>query len=231
MTVKQLRDGRRTRGWSQQHAAARLGVSQSYLSMLEKGKRALPGALARKAAGLYRLPPAALPLGRRQFTPAPVDPQVLAEELAALGYPGFAYLHRRRRAGRRNPAETLLAALAQNDLEARTAEALPWLLLAHPDLDAAWLAEEAHRHNLQNRLGFMVALTRELAVRGQLSHARQLADLEASLERSRLAVEDTFCQASLTPTEGRWLRKKRSKLARHWNLLTDWSSVFLRYAA
>lgn len=229
MTAEQLKTGRQGRGWSQQHAAARLGVSQSYLSMLEKGKRALPGALAGRAAGLYRLLPGTLPLGKRQFTPAPVDPQVLAEELAALGYPGFAYL--RRRASRRNPAETLLAALAQNHLEARTAEALPWLLLAHSNLDTAWLAEEARRHNLQNRLGFVVALARELAVLRRLSHARQLADLEASLERSRLAVEDTFCQGSLTAPERRWLRKKRSKLARHWNLLTDWSSAFLRYAA
>src|SRR5204862_2965596 len=45
----------------------------------------------------------------------------------ALGYPGFTHL-RPRRWALKNPAEVLLAALAQDDLEPRLVEALPWLL-------------------------------------------------------------------------------------------------------
>ncbi len=51
------------------------------------------------------------------------------------------------------------------------------------------------------------------------------------LERSRLVREDTFCHASLTEVEKRWLREKRPPEAQHRNLLTDLTVEQLPYAA
>ena len=58
-----------------------------------------------------------------------VDGQRLVEDLAKLDYPGFAYVRTRVRS--KNPGEVLLTALAQENLEGRAAEALPWLLLRY----------------------------------------------------------------------------------------------------
>lgn len=39
MNGQQLRSARKQKGWSQEQAAAQLGVSQAYLSLLEGGAR------------------------------------------------------------------------------------------------------------------------------------------------------------------------------------------------
>lgn len=79
----------------------------------------------------------------------------MAKELAALGYPGFAYM----RGGRkRNPGEVLFCALAQENLEPCLTEALPWILLKYADLDWTWLVGAVKQHDLQNRLEFLTAL-------------------------------------------------------------------------
>jgi hypothetical protein len=91
---------------------------------------------------------------------------------------------------------------------------------------------EARLRDLQNRLGFLVALGRRLAeMRGDPSAAGSLRAVEESLNRSRLVREDTLCQDSLSAAERRWLRKARPAAARHWNLLTDLDSPNLSYAA
>jgi hypothetical protein len=153
----------------------------------------------------------------------------LTQQLSALGYPGFSYLPSY---GRNNPAEVLLSLLAQENLEARLVEALPWLLLKYWDMDADWLVNQAKRLDLQNRLGFLTNLARRASpsARGYNptpDHA--LAELEAHLERGRLALEDTLCQSSLSVAERTWLRENRSPEAAHWNLLTDWRPEHLRY--
>ena len=157
--MNQLRTARQARGWTQARAAARLGVSQPYLAMLEAGQRPLTSAVARRAMRVYSLPPTVLPPG--------VAPRVgaatLAQDLAALGYPGFVHLTRRGCAAK-HPGAVLLTALAQPELEARAVEALPWLLLRYWSLDPAWLVREAKVRDLQNRLGFVVSLAREVAV-------------------------------------------------------------------
>jgi len=90
---------------------------------------------------------------------------------------------------------------------------------------------EAKARDLQNRLGLVVSLARRLAERGQgASQAAALAALEATLDRSRLAREDTLCRASMPEAERRWVREHRSEEARHWNLLTDWTVDAVRYA-
>ena len=232
MNPPDLKWARRQRRWSQKEAATRLGLSQPYLAMLETGKRPLSAQLVRRVVRVYGLPPTALPLPEPPRTPTRAEAQTLAEQLAALGYPGFAYL--RRRCWKKNPAAVLLTALAQSDLEARLTEALPWLLLRYWDLNATWLVEQAKRRDLQNRLGFLVSLARQVARRvDPLNQSRNqaLAELEESLERSRLAREDTLCQASLTEPERRWLKENRPEEAARWNLLTDWRPEALRYAA
>ena len=220
-----LKQRRRERGWSQEGAAVRLGLSQSYVSMLERGSRPLLPRLARKMARVYGLP-TVLPVSE----PRPTDNQTLAEALARLEYPGFAYLRTRRQ--RKNPAAVLLTALTTDDLEARVTEALPWLLLRYADrLDTRWLLEQAQLHTFQNRLGFVVNLARQVAEATPQYRGRVpvLTWLEQNLQKSRLASEDTLCQARMSDVRRRWLRDNRTQEAAYWNLLTDWRPEALRY--
>jgi len=83
----------------------------------------------------------------------------LAFELAALGYPGFAYLQA---STERAPAEVVLSALQVSNLEPRLVEALPWVLLERGDLDWEWLVREALLNELQNKLGFLTNVARRL---------------------------------------------------------------------
>ena len=224
-----LKAARERTGKSQLQVSRSLGVSQGYVSLLESGARRVPAHLAKRFVKLYGLAPTVLPV-ETDFSPlASWDAQTLAEELAALGYPGFSYIRSRRR---RNPAEVLLAALSQRDLESRLAESLPWVLLHYPELDQDWLVEQARLHNLQNRLGFVVTLAREVARRQarQDKRLKALAELESALEESRLAREGTFCRESLSEAERRWLGEVRPPEAQHWNLLTDWRPETVRYA-
>ena len=230
MNLNDLRSGRLAKGLSQVQAAARLGVSQSYLAMLESGRRRLTPGLARRAMKVYDLSPTVLPpsevLSRHR-----VDAETLAKDLAGLGYPGFAYL-RPQNWKPKNPSDVLLAALAQDDLDARLVEALPWLVLKYWPLDREWLVREAKLRDLQNRLGFVVSLARRVAGRARDERkARALSELETELERSRLAREDTLCKASLPEPERRWLAENRPQDAKHWNVLTDWTADALRYLA
>lgn len=218
MNYEQLKSARLERGWSQQEAAARLGVTQSYLSLLENGRRS-PTPLARRLMQVYDLPPTVLPA---QVVRENVTADFLARELALLGYPGFAHL----RGGLRkvNPAEYLLTALAQRNLEARTAEALPWLVLRYPDMPKDFLVREARARNLQNRLGFVVTLGSRAIGRDDLQ------PLEQTLADSKLEKEDSFCK-ELNEAERRWLREHRSEEARQWHLLSDLRPDAVRYVA
>ena len=228
MTPDQLKLARLAKDWSQQQAAARLGVSQPYLHMLETGKRRLTPALARKLAVAYGLAPDALPLAEG-FQPSVVPQDDLVESLAKAGYPGFGYL--RTRGAGKNPLELLLLALSQPALEPRVAEALPWLLLRY-GRDTDWLVAQARQHNLQNRLGFVVNLARQLSARDpQAAHrTKALRALESALEESRLAKQDVFYRPPRTPGEREWLEQNRPEEARHWNLLSDMTPAHLQYA-
>jgi transcriptional regulator with XRE-family HTH domain len=227
MLKEQLRAGRMKAGLTQLQAARRLGVSQPYLSQLEKGERPVTAELARSAATLYRLPATALPVPTS--VPQGADPNRLARQLAGLGYPGFAHL----RSLKANPAAVVIEALMHKDLELRLAEALPWVLLRYPGLDWSWLVRQAKLLDVQNRLGFLVDVAKELAA--TRAHFRpaleQLSAVEEQLERARLAREDTLCRESMPAAERRWLETNRSPLARHWNLLTGLTPDQLSYAA
>lgn len=219
MQTVTLRQARLRLHHNQQEAAARLGVSQAYLSMLESGKRTPSEQLARKLMRVYGVPPTVLPFSG---VPKNLPPDFWARELAALGYPGFAHLRHGSR--KLNPAEFLARALEQNNLEARVAEGLPWLVSRYPEMDFAWLTAQARQKNLQNRLGFVVTLAR-LA-----SHNAALEAPEQALLESKLAKEDAFCRV-LNDAEVRWLRENRSEHAAQWNLLSDLRPDQLRYVA
>jgi transcriptional regulator with XRE-family HTH domain len=148
MTSEQPKKGRLNTNLTQVEAARKLRVSQPYLSQLEKGKRPVTPDLARAAATLYGLSATALPMSELART-APADPAELARQLSGLGYPGFRHL----RAANANPAEVMLHALLQKDLEVRLSEALPWLAVKYgADLNWPWLLRHLKQHDAQNRL-------------------------------------------------------------------------------
>ena len=223
MNGQELREARLREGWTQQQTAERLGVTQAYLSMVEHGRRVLPYSLARKAAEILHAPPTALPL-REGGVGASSNSDKLRSELAALGYPGFAHVRGR---VRRNPAEVLLNALNESDLDTRVVEGLPWLVFTYADLDWDWAVQNAKLRDLQNRLGFVTTLAFGLGASRPSSpstdeeRSRKLKEYAAVLDRSRLAKEDTLCHDSLTEAERKWLRVNRPEEAAHWNLLTD----------
>lgn len=101
MQYEQLKAGRLRAGLTQKQAAERLGVSQTYLSQLEKGERPVTAELGSSATALYRLPATALPLPEMFAEDPEPDDALLARQLSGLGYPGFAHLRPRKT----NPAD------------------------------------------------------------------------------------------------------------------------------
>jgi transcriptional regulator with XRE-family HTH domain len=229
MTSQQFKTGRVQARLTQMQAAQRLGLSQPYLSQLERGQRPVTPELARLATKAYGLPPTGLPVHNATTSGQVSNAPRLARQLSGLGYPGFAHL----RAEQTNPATLVLQSLVQRDLEVRLTEALPWVLGTYPDLSWPWLVDQAKLKDVQNRLGFLVGMTKELGVsRVKFRSALEpLSAVEVKLEHSRLVREDTLCRESMPVAERRWLTSNRSPLARHWNLLTGLTIDQLPYAA
>lgn len=227
MNPAKLKAARHGRGWTQVHAAERLGITPAYLNFLEHGKRRLTPNLARRVTQLYKLAPDVLPVPV-PFKAVPANDQKLVEMLARLEYPGFAHVPARTQ--KKNPLEVLLTALAQPSLSARVAEALPWVALNFVNADLwPWLLENARKENLQNRLGFVVALAKRVAESRNDARAEALGRLELALDQSRLAKEGFFYRPPYTETEKNWLRQNRTQDAAHWNLLTDMKPENLQY--
>ena len=223
MTGQELRDARKERGWTQADLAGRLGVSRGTSCLLERDSVWVPGRLSQKLASLLNLSPSRRPLSA---TMAPLEADAATRALGTLGYPGFAHYRQRQTL---NPAELLLRALRSTELDARVVEALVWVALTYPDLDWEWLTREAKVNYLQNRLGFLVTLARQLAERTERTEAAErLASSEQALEYSRLQREDAF-RPSMTEAERRWLRQHRPPEAAQWNVLQSASSADLAH--
>lgn len=215
---------RKVRGWKQRDLARTLGVSQPYVSLLERNRRAVPHRLARRLSQVLDLPPSTLPLGSVKRA---LGARRAASSLGRLGYPGFAYLRSR---DALNPAEVLVRTLKAGNLDARVVEALPWVLVTYPNLDWDWLVREAKSEDLQNRLGFVMTVARRLAqARGDCRTAETLSHWEHVLERSRLQREDAF-RESLTDAERQWLKAHRSTEAEEWNVLSTLTHTVLQDA-
>jgi transcriptional regulator with XRE-family HTH domain len=217
MTGGDLKTVRSLANWTQAEGAQRLGVTQAYLSMVERGTRPVSDELAAVALKVYPLPATARLLGVAVVI-HPTE-EFFKNALGELGYPGFSYLKRR---ASLNPAELLLFALDTQNLDSRVTEALPWLPFQFPEMNWEWLTREAKLRDRQNRLAFVTELGRQVAeAKADTRRAEFLAARVAVLERSRLANEDTLCKESMSEVERRWVRSHRSRAARHWNLLTD----------
>jgi transcriptional regulator with XRE-family HTH domain len=227
MTAANWALGRKRAAMTQAQAAGALRISQPYLSQLEKGTRGATPDLARKAMTLYRLPATVLPVSPPEGD-ATAQPAVLEKELAVLGYPGFAHVKSK---SARNPAEVLLSAIVQSDLDARLVEALPWVLGAYPEINWPWLRDQVKLRNAQNRLGYIVYLAKETGASPKSgTEPARFRSWEGDLEAARLAREGTLCRDSMPRPERAWLRSHRPTAAAHWNLLTGLTPEQLPYA-
>jgi DNA-binding XRE family transcriptional regulator len=194
-----LQHWRKRNGLTQVEAAALLGVSQPYLSLLETGARPLTATLRRRMKAAHRT-------DHQDST----DERFRAQ-LSALGYPRFAHVAPAR--PKSSPDALLLRVLAMPCADSRVVEALPWLVQRFAgQMDLDWLVRQAKLQNLQNRLGFV------LQTAGVETPAFSMAVHE--LERSRLLEEATLCWDSMPAATREWMRVNRAPLAEHWNVLT-----------
>jgi len=110
-------------------------------------------------------------------------------------------------------------------------QALPWVLLEHPDLDWQWLVRAAKVNDLQNKLGFCYECCASSAeMLGRNDTAKLLGDQEKTWN-DRLACEETLCpRFSYTSRETLGFDQIDLEEARHWNLLTDLSPGHLSHA-
>jgi transcriptional regulator with XRE-family HTH domain len=224
MNGQTLRQARTDVGMSQVEAAAQLGVSQTLLSLMEKGERSVTPAVAQRAVTHLHATPELLPVS----TKTRHSDDQLAADLGALGYPGYGYL----RSQPRNPAEVFFDALDRPDLDARLVEALPWLPLRYSNMDWNWLTTQAKVHNRQNRLGFVVALSAKVAKKHtKRDVVKRLSQVVKTLEEGRLAKTDTLCQESWPPSQRKFAHNQRSVLAAHWKLDTRLTEENLAYFA
>jgi len=221
MNGEQLLKERLSRNWEQQNAAIRLKVSQPYLSLIESGKRPVTEKLAKRAVKVFSLPPTALPVKETPELSRTKNENLLASQLAGLGYPEFSHLKKTRKV---NPTIVLSTALEIDDLDSRVVEALPWLIFNFPEMDWLRVVDNAKLCDAQNRLGFLLSLALIAAKQTKDENKKDLfKDLLAGLEKSRLASGDSFRRKALTEAEKAWLKEKRSKDARHWRVLSNLS--------
>lgn len=206
----ELLQWRKRNGLTQVDAASMLGVSQPYLSLLEKGARPLTTELRNrmKASG--------------DSGDGRTSDDLFRAQLSALGYPGFAHVPKSRR--RPRPDTLLMTVLAKPDADARVVEALPWLVATfESQLDFSLIVRQAKLQNLQNRVGFVLNVAAVDTAEG-LRAVRQL-------ERARLWQEDTLCWDSMPGATREWMRANRTPLAEHWNVLTRLRSEDVHHAA
>ena len=225
MTGHQLKQYRKQSGLTQDKAARLLGVSQTYLSLLEDDKRPLTEMLKKKAVKGFNLPVTELPAKANTYNVGKVTDNQLTSDLATLGYLGFSHWKRSRL---KNPADVLLSALNADKRAARLVEALPWVVFQFPDMEWKSLVMTAKAHDLQNRLGFVTNVARRMAEKyGKQETAQKLESVEAGLEGSKLEKVGTLCNETMTQAERNWLAQNSTPEAKHWHLLTDLSPRYL----
>jgi transcriptional regulator with XRE-family HTH domain len=163
MTGEDLKSARTASNWTQSEAALRLGVTQAYLSMVERGSRPVSNDLASEVVRVFPLPATARPIEHRAVRGG--GEEFFKRALGELGYPGFAYLDSQQLV---NPAELLLLALDSEDLDARVTEALPWLPMHFPEMNWKWLTSQTKARDRQNRLAYVALLASDVAQRREI---------------------------------------------------------------
>jgi transcriptional regulator with XRE-family HTH domain len=193
-----LQHWRQRNALTQVNAAALLGVSQPYLSLLEKGARPLTATIRSRMKNVRQ-------------TDRPASDDRFRRQLSALGYPKFAHVTPAR--PKSSPDSLLVSVLGVPNVDARVVEALPWLVRRYADqLDLDWLVRQAKLQNLQNRLGFVLQ-TAGIETPKLVAAVREL-------ERARLLQEATLCWDSMPAATREWMRVHRAPSAEHWNILT-----------
>lgn len=194
-----LKPWRRRNNLTQVDAAALLGVSQPYLSLLEKGARPLTKDLRDRMKAVHGLK-----------SKVSTDDR-FRQQLSALGYPPFSHVPPTR--ARPSPDALLLSVLSQHDADSRVVETLPWLVRHYAgQMNFPWLVRQAKLGSLQNRMGFV------LQAAGVATP--QLLTAVHDLERARLLEEATLCWDSMPAAAREWVRANRSPLAMYWNVVT-----------
>jgi transcriptional regulator with XRE-family HTH domain len=228
ITDRKILQSRKEKGWEQIETAEKLGVSQTYLSLLETGKRRITKKLAQKAIKIFGLSEEVLPLEIDFDNLTSAENDILAKELGSLAYPPFAHLKAKQK---KNPAEVLLSALKSDNLDGRIIEALPWIVFNFPNLDWETVIKIAKINDLQNRLGFIVNLAEKLAAKNKDDNKLNLLrEKRMKLANSRLLRENSLSNNSLTEVEKKWLKNNRSKEAKFWRILSDLDIKHLNYA-
>jgi transcriptional regulator with XRE-family HTH domain len=201
--VTKLRRWREQNNLTQVDAARLLGMSQPYLSLLEKGARPVRRELRDR---LNAVRP-----DRREHD---ITDDRLTAQISSLGYPGFTHVEPARPAA--EPAVVLLNALSRPTVDARVTEALPWLAREYADtMNWSWLVQQAKLRNLQNRLGFLI----QIASTSQMTEPAMKNALD-ELDKARLLAEATFLWDSMPVPTRKWMRERRSPEAEHWNVVS-----------
>ena len=194
-----LHNWRRNHKLTQARAASLLGVSQPYLSLLEKGARPLTKTVRARMKSVSASRPH-----------DSLDDR-FREQLSALGYPPFGHVPAAR--PKPLPEAFLISVLTQPDVTARVVEALPWVIRTYAaEMNFPWLVQQAKLRNLRNQLGFLLRVSS--------SNDSELTAAADALEKARLLEEATLCWDSMPLATRKWLSKHRSSLAKHWNLVT-----------
>jgi transcriptional regulator with XRE-family HTH domain len=183
---------RTARGLTQVEAARRLGLSQPYLSLIEKGCRPAPRGLAERLQ----------------------SPETdTASRLREFGWGGAAEVNggpaELARCGL-DPAVTIHDALIEADLDLDTTLGVVWLASrASFTLRWKWLVTQAKLSNTQNRLCYLC----EWCSGAGANAAR------SELSAARLLAESTFCCDSISASEREFLRASRGPRAAYWNIV------------
>lgn len=205
-----LQSWRENHDLTQVEAASLLGVSQPYLSLLERGARPLSKALRTRMNSVLR------------SRPEDARDDRFGEQLSTLGYAPFGHVSPAR--VKPAPDVLLLSVLGQPDADSRVVEALPWLVRTYaPTMNFPWLVQQAKLGNLQNRMGFLFQATG--------CQRTDLVEAVEALDRARLLGEATLCWDSMPAATRKWMREHRSPMAEHWNLVTTLQPEQSQHAA
>lgn len=172
--------------------------------------------------------------------PPALDEDYPEKALAVLGYPGFAYLTRyikfeTQRERTPNPTELIQWAIAENVLNTRIMEALPWLLAAYVSrIDWKSLIDNAQKQGVQNWLGYLVCLALKLVEsKPSLSHPeaqRLLKKSSLQFQEIRHTREQTLMNEEIGPVMRTWVQANRPQEAAEWHILTTIAMDDLQHA-
>lgn len=232
-----LRAARAELHLSQQEAAAASGVTQSYLSMIESGKRSLQAEDLFRMASIYQKPITYFFPNRD--APAATPNQVKVERSILFWADDPEHY------GDRNqywspdnvpPDEALLAGFSIA-LNARIVEVIPRTLLkTQPMLSLPSLTQECMRQQSQNKLGFMLNILDliwdQKRQKSDQEHAHWLARHMnmTTLWQNMLPKDSAFCGIPPAGEQRERLVNRLPSYCKDWRIIENWpKEVFERH--